>query len=341
MIQLAINFMDIIYVPLAYILKFLFWIIGDYGWAILAFSLLTKLLMLPMGIKGEKSRLRMNAIQPKMRKLQEKYQNDTRNPKYQQEMQDLYAQEGYNPMSGCLPQLIQFPLIFGLWNAIRRPLSYVCDFSEAKIVEIVNKLLSSGLESPILNRLHTLFDGNDVLKTLKYNEIYIAQAINENTDKVDGLQQLVDGHMMINTKFLGIDLGATASELKGWFLLIPVLAALTSFLVSFISMRINRASTENSDPTAKSMNAVMYTMPLLSLWIGYTMNFGVALYWISSNLLSLVQTVLLAKFVRPKVEAEAAAAAAAAKAKKKKRPKTDPENRTEALPEDTKKKKKK
>jgi len=105
---------------------------------------------------------------------------------------------------------------------------------------------------------------------------------------------------MIDTEFLGINLGESASNhgLFSWFIIIPILAAVSSFLVSFISMRVNRTNDDN--PTAKSMNVMMYTMPLLSLWIGYSMNIGVALYWIATNILSLIQTVLLPRFLQEK-----------------------------------------
>ena len=109
---------------------------------------------------------------------------------------------------------------------------------------------------------------------------------------------------MIQTEVFGINLGDSAQAQEGfwsWFLLVPIIAAATSFLVSFVSMRMNRNRNDaQNDPTAKSMNTMMYMMPLLSLWIGYTMNFGVALYWISSNLFSLLQTLLMPYIVREK-----------------------------------------
>ena len=298
------NLMDIIYVPLALILKGIFLLVGNYGWSILIFAVLMKFVLLPIAVKGEKGRLRMNQMQPKIKKLDEKFHGDKRNPKYQEELQALYKTEGYSPTSGCLPQLIQLPLIFGIWNAVRRPLTYVCNFSEQLIYDVVKTIVNSGRTGGILDKLVTLFtkDGSllsatDVISRSKTSEIYIAQAINENKETIDGLKDLVTGKTLIDTKFMGIDLGVTASDAKGWFLLIPVIAAVTSFLVSFLSAKLTQTNINKNDPAARSMNSVMYVMPLFSLWIGYSMNFGVALYWISSNLLSLAQTILLRKFV--------------------------------------------
>ncbi len=309
------SIMDIINVPLGLILQGIYWVLGNYGWSILVFALLAKLLLLPSSIKGQKNQIRMQEIQPKMKRLADKYHNDNRNPKYQEELQALYAEEGYNPMSGCLPTLIQLPLIFGLWNVIRQPLTYICNFSDSNLYQSVKTMVESASNNGAVVKLRELFSayitdgklaeyGDKVQNALDLNQIYIADAINANRNSIDGLNEAIQQKSVINTEFMGINLGETASAhgIWSWFILIPIIAALSSFLVSFISMRVNKSKTESSDPTAKSMNMMMYTMPLLSLWIGYSMNFGVALYWIANNLLSLGQTILLPKFIKKKEE---------------------------------------
>ena len=310
------SIMDIINVPLGLILQGIYWVLGNYGWSILVFALLAKLLLLPSSIKGQKNQLRMQAIQPKMKSLADKYHNDNRNPKYQEELQALYAEEGYNPMSGCLPTLIQLPLIFGLWNVIRQPLTYICNFSDNNLYQAVKTMVESSSDNAAVVKLRELFStyiadgkfaeyGDKLQQSLDLNQIYIADAINSNRTSIDGLNEAIQQKSVIDTEFMGINLGETASAhgLWSWFILIPIIAALSSFLVSFLSMRMNRQKNgENADPTAKSMNMMMYMMPLLSLWIGYTMNFGVALYWIANNLLSLGQTILLPRLIKKKEE---------------------------------------
>lgn len=309
------SLMDIVNVPLGLILQGIYWVLGNYGWSIIVFAILAKALLLPSSIKGQKNQIRMQAIQPKMKRLAEKYHNDSRNPKYQEELQALYASEGYNPMSGCLPQLIQLPLIFGLWNVIRQPLTYICNFSDNNLYQSVKTMVESASTDGAVVKLRELFaqhitDGklatysDKVQQALDYNEIYIADAINSNRNAIDGLNEAIQQKNVIGTEFLGINLGETASAhgIWSWFILIPIIAALSSFLVSYISMKVNRTNTDNNDPTAKSMNMMMYTMPLLSLWIGYSMNVGVAIYWIANNLLSLAQTILLPKLVKKKEE---------------------------------------
>ncbi len=312
------NIMDIINVPLGLILQGIYWLLGNYGWSIIVFAILAKAAMLPSAIKTQKNQLRMQKIQPKMKRLAEKYQNDKKNPKYQEELQALYSNEGYNPMSGCLPQLIQFPVIFGLWNVIRQPLTYICNFSDSNLYKSVKVLVESASNTEAVNNLRNIFtkaeffaDGKlaeyskDLQKVLDVNEIYIADAINNNGG-VDGLNEALNGtKKIIETEFFGINLGDSAANhgILSWFIIIPIIAAASSFLISFISSRMNKAQTDKSDPTAKSMNIMMYTMPLLSLWIGYSMNIGVAIYWISTNLLSLLQVILLHKLVKAPAEA--------------------------------------
>lgn len=294
---------DIISVPLGFVLYLIEWLTSSYGLSIIIFAVLAKLLMLPSSIKMQKNQVRMKELQPKMKQLANKYHNDTRNPKYQQELQDLYTREGYNPMSGCLPTLIQFPLIFALWDIIRQPLTYVCNAGK-NLADAVDIILKKGdLSNPAVQRLSDLMKANEgksaeeIEKVLDMNEILVADAINANPG-LDGLQEaLLHPRTLIDTHFFGIDLNASASAQDGfwsWYLLIPVLAALSSFLVSYISMKINQSG---SDPTGRSMSVMMYMMPLLSLWIGYSMNFGVAIYWISTNLLSLLQTILLPRVI--------------------------------------------
>ena len=325
--------MEIVNVPLGWILYAIHWLLGNYGLSILVFAVIAKLIMLPSSIKTHKNQIKMREIQPKIKKIQEKYHNDNRNPKMQQEMQDLYTREGYSPMAGCLPTLLQFPLIFGLWNVVRQPLTYILDIPDT-LYATTEKLISAGDRT--VASIHTLIDkvggfshvelkpdqsnlqeynahllevekfhlgaNSEALQsTLEMNEIYIADAVNNGG--VEGALETLGGRPpMIDTEFLGINLGETAGDhgWLSWFVLIPILAALTSFLVSFISTKINKAQMEG----AKGMGAMMYLMPLLSLWIGFTMNIGVALYWISTNLLSIVQTVLLPKFLERKPATE-------------------------------------
>lgn len=115
--------LDIIANPMGQLMLWLYNFIGDYGYAIVAFTLITKVILLPINIKQTQSTKRMNEMQPKMKALQEKYKNDK--TKMNEKLMELYKEEKYNPASGCLPSLIQLPIVIALFNVLRQPAHYV------------------------------------------------------------------------------------------------------------------------------------------------------------------------------------------------------------------------
>jgi YidC/Oxa1 family membrane protein insertase len=115
--------------PMGQLLKWIVQFVGDYGYAIIVFTIITKLLLLPINIKQTHSTKRMNEIQPKMKALQEKYKNDKE--RLNKELMELYKEEKYNPASGCLPALIQLPIVIALFNVLREPVKFVFGTEEA------------------------------------------------------------------------------------------------------------------------------------------------------------------------------------------------------------------
>ena len=134
-----------IYIPFGLLFKGLYYLIGNYGVAIIVFALIAKLAMIPFAVKQEKNRLLMLSVQPKMQQLQAKYKGNTRDPKYAEEMQNLYQNEGYSPMKGCLPSLLQLPIIWAIWTAIRNPFSYIFNFSNELINKIAETLYNANI----------------------------------------------------------------------------------------------------------------------------------------------------------------------------------------------------
>ena len=300
--NLLSNLMDIIYIPLGLIFKLCYLIFSDYGLAILMFAFIARLAMLPFGIKNERNRLKMMSVQPKMAQLQAKYRGNTRDPKYAQEMQELYEKEGYNPMSGCLPQLIQLPLIWAIWNAIRRPLSYICDISVERIREIAMVMYNNGFLAGV-----NIKEGyteeqikNAVNSWVGVNEIGLASQIAQHKELVADL--LPHTYRDINFTLLGIsgvDLGATPSW-SNWTLIIPIISGISSLLVGVITQKMNAPKDEKAKQAKKpfnSMNAILYIMPLISIWIGFSFSIAVGFYWIVSNIFSLLQAIILPKIM--------------------------------------------
>lgn len=298
------NIFDIVNIPIAFILKLCYMVVQNYGLAIIMFAILTKLLLLPLSIKSEKGRIKMQAIQPKLNALQAKYKGNTKDPKYAEEMQRIYTEEGYSPMSGCLPTLIQFPVLLSLWNAIRNPLLYINELGQNTISKIAQVFYENNIFSEKVNTqiAQILEKGNEISTWSSTNQVIIANEIPAHMDLVQDL--VPKGFEPINMEFFGLNLGATPEFGWNWTVLIPIVVCLTSFLTSFISMRRTKTNSSGGDEaTQKSMNTMLYIMPLFSLWVGFSMSIGISIYWFMSNVLSLLQVVLLPMFIKPpKVE---------------------------------------
>ncbi|MFA0814995.1 MAG: YidC/Oxa1 family membrane protein insertase [Anaerofustis sp.] len=129
--------MTFLYQLFGTILRFIYDLIGNYGWSIVIFSLFAKIITLPLTIKQTRSMQMMQYINPKMTELQKKYANNKE--KLNEEMMKLYQQYNYSPLSGCLPLLIQMPILMGLWGALRNPELYV--FSSAEFANISQNFL--------------------------------------------------------------------------------------------------------------------------------------------------------------------------------------------------------
>ena len=121
-------------VPFAWVLRTFYELTGSYGWALVLFTIVVKLITLPFQMKSKKSMMRMNLFQPKVKEIQTKYAN---NPtRMNEEMQLLYTQEGVNPMSGCLWSFLPFPILIALYSIIRQPLSRFMMLSKDVVTEI-------------------------------------------------------------------------------------------------------------------------------------------------------------------------------------------------------------
>lgn len=296
------NLMDIINVPLALLLKLCYMLVNNYGVAIILFAIITKAILFPLGIKSEKSRLQQVAMQPKINALQQKFKGNTKDPKYNEELQALYNAEGFSPFAGCLPQLIQLPLIIGLWNAIRQPLTYISGLGQKTLYTVVHTLYDNGVANIVSEVEKYLVDGvldpDKVVSWLKSSEIRLATIIGEgsNMELLSGV--LPEDFELINMSFFGLNLGMKPSDygILALTTLIPILSGVTSFLTSLISQKINGTSDNSQNG---SMNMLLYTMPLISIWLGYSFPIGVGIYWIASNLLNMLQTLLLKLVVKP------------------------------------------
>ncbi len=256
------------------VLKFIYQFVDNYGLAIILFSVLMKLLILPLNIKQQKSMEEMRKIQPELTKLNKKYQHDKE--KLQKETMKLYEQHHVNPAAGCLPMLIQFPIIFALYRVINRPMSYIMGLSVdtiRKIVETMNWNIDVSTDN-----------------LLMMHEIEIANKMTP--DVIQTLGDLVpEGLKTIDFTFFGLDLAAKPQWNQFDFLwIIPVLAVITTFLTSKVTMIAQPSNTGGAGDQAASMNkSMMLIMPIMTGYFCFLMPSGVGLYWIVNNILAILQ----------------------------------------------------
>ena len=267
-------------VPFAWLTRLFYSLTGSYGLAILLFTLVVKLVLLPFQLKSKKSTLRMNRLQGKRKEIETRFANNRE--RQQQELADLYAREGINPASGCLWSFIPVPILFALYSIIRLPLRYFMSMSTETIEEVRSLAATLGYEA--------------AAGRTGYDQIYLAKFVHENWSSFQGkFRGLID----LDYNFLGMDLADRGNTVisqfpgGGWpvwgVLLLPVIAALVQLALSLITMK-SSAATDNG-----SGKMMMYMMPLLTVWMGFSFPAALSVYWIANSGFSVLQELFLNK----------------------------------------------
>ncbi len=281
--------------PFGVLMLFLYNLTKNYGVAIILFALVVKLLLLPPQLKSKKSMMHINRMTPKLQELEKKYGNDQQ--RYQMEMAKLYKEEGVNPMGGCLWSLLPFPILIALYQAIRYPLTIMMRVPEALLEEggaIFQKMLALGYTAPTGRMQY-------------YEQLYQSKFITEHFEQFAGIS---DRLQTINYNFLGLDLSQTPtftfwnwdfSDPAKWLpslglFMIPVISA----LLSWISMKTANAG--SPQPEQQSMKIMNLMMPLMSLYICFTMPAVMGIYWIAQSVFAIAQDVILGKVFTKKFD---------------------------------------
>ena len=282
-----------------YILNFIYQFIQNYGVSIILFSILLKLILLPLSIKQQKTMKKTAKIQVKVKEIQEKYKNDQ--IKMNQEMMDLYKKENMSPFSGCLTSIIQIVLLFAIFGLVRNPLTYMKKIDATTIENYKNEIKQELGENSI---------------STNYPEISIVKYVNNNKEKSDVAY--------INMNFLGLDLSSVPQEnyKDPKVYIIPILYVLTSML----SMKISTNTTnKNKDKDVKIENIkeskelkkegeefdmakqmtknMSWFMPIMAVSISIIAPLGLALYWLVNNILMIFERIILDRILDSKEEA--------------------------------------
>lgn len=288
-----------------YLLNFVYNIIGNYGWAIIVFSIIIKIVMIPFSIKQQKTLKKNNKLQAKMKEIQFKYKNDPE--RLNQATMQLYKEENVSPFSGCFSAIVQFVLLISIFYLVRSPLTYM-----------------KKIDKEVVDKYYTILQEENLSTGSGYPEIEIIREAktlenleNEKIDKEE-LKKLE-----INMEFLGLDLSQIPSKNKSdWkVFIIPILYV----VVSFVSMRISlgtqgkkkkdknkllnedNSKQEEKDADAagdmqEAMEQVNQNMsmmfPIMYLAVAIIAPLGLALYWLVNSLLMIAERLILNKVIK-------------------------------------------
>ena len=287
-------------IPFAALLRLFYNLTGSYGLSLIFFTLVIKLVLLPFQMKSKKSMIRMNRMSGKMQEIQKKYAN---NPaKQQEETQKLYAEQGVNPMSGCLWSLLPMFFLIALYAIIRQPITHFMMLDASVVDSALTALQTAGID--ISNIAIAAKDGT--MQVTAFGQIMMVNAINT---QLPDFAATIPGWISVNYSFLGMDLSVLPTNVIKNFtftwsnigvVLMPVISAGLSLLMSMASM----TGQSKQGPAASQMKMMMWMMPLMSLWIGFTLPAALCVYWIAQSAFSAIQEWYMGKFYNQKIEEE-------------------------------------
>ena len=291
---------DIINVPAGWVLRFCNTIVqNQYVFALFLFAIVIEVLLLPLGIKQQKNSIRQARLRPKELAIRKKYAGSNSKQSQQhmtQEIQEMYQKENYSPLSGCLPLLIQLPIMIALYNIVMNPLKYICGLSEDAIAQILTIVktfpqYADSLKSVTATRTIELLGAVKTIMTENGAEVF--EAVDGFASKVPTVEYLPN-----LTLFGAVNLAEIPSFVPlSWLTLIPVL----TFLVYFLSMKFTRKFSFQANLAANdqaqgcSNNMMDITMPLMSVFITFQVPAAIGVYWIFKSIIGTGKTFLLHK----------------------------------------------
>jgi len=304
----------IITVPFGYLLDWLYQFTNNYGLALIFFAIIVRLVLMPISAKSKKSTMKMSRLQPRIQEIQKKYENDKQ--KQNEAIQKLQQEEGATMgCGGCLWSFVPLLILIPLYAVIRQPIRYMLHESADTVAAIIDALKAAD---------SSLFSGNAF-----YDELIAARHISQYKDVIEAAGITLSNPATLeglNFTFLGIDLGMqpTIPFLgAGWtwdwsFIgaaLIPLLSAGSQLLSMWLGQKANDSvvtdekglqdkETAKKSYTAQSMKMTMWMMPLMSLWIGFSVPAALSLYWFIGGVAAMIENHFMTKHYRKIYDAE-------------------------------------
>lgn len=287
---------EIFGIPFGYLMMWIFDLVQNYGVAIILFTLVTRIILLPMNYKTQKNSARMQMLNPKLAKIRKSYKDNQQ--KMQEEQMKLYQEEGVNPMGSCLPAVIQMILLFGVLDVVYKPLTHILRFAD--------KTISSARD------VASTLGGVQIRSTDLRNELRILNVFNNHSG---GFSEIGEdfaekvGDFYEKFSFLGINLGQIPAKPTAWnewsqvgLFLIPFIAGLAQLAYSLYS-QIHQKRKNPDMPSMGLANVLIFSMPIVSVLIAFKVPAGVGFYWIFSSLFGLLITYCLNCYFDKKIDA--------------------------------------
>lgn len=284
-----------------YLLNFINNFVGNYGLAIILFTVLIKIIMLPLSIKQQRTMKKSTELNEKIKVLQFKYKNDPE--KLNREMMDLYKKENMSPFSGCLSTIAQFILLISIFYMVRCPLTYMEKINNDQINTYVQQLKDGGIT------VNQAYSEIDIIRELDY--------LKEKMPEDEGLNKI-----NLNMNFCGLDLSKIPQQnLNDWTVyIIPALYIISTFISMKITTSMQKKSKKNDgviditekeekdskeeeknemeDMMEQSNRMMSWMMPIMSVSISLVAPLGLALYWLVNNILMIGERLVLNKIIK-------------------------------------------
>lgn len=281
--------------PFGWIMRLIYLWVNNYAFAIVLFTVFTKLILFPISYKQQKNTARMQRINPKLEKLRKKYKDDQQ--KLQEAQMKLYQEENVNPGASCLPMFLQFFILFGVLDVVYKPLSY--------ILRMKNDIISACYEvvkniDPDLAKQGTSLRQELIVLSGHHHD---AGAFGQALAGTDFSAQMTEFYTRFN--LFGLNLG----EVPDWHLnihslssiglfMIPVASGVLQLILTIYTQAVQKK--RNPDmPNMGCMNVMLYVMPLFSVWFAFQVPAGVGFYWVCSSFFALIQTIGLNMWFTP------------------------------------------
>lgn len=294
---------------LRWILDLIYSLVGNYGWSVLIFTLLIRIFLMPLDIKSKRSMKKMQLVQPRIDELNKKYANDKE--KLNKKMQEIYQKERISPLSGCLPMLIQLPILFAMFAVMRE----IAD--EETVAMILN--IKENVEAGIANfkpQLQSILWIKNVFQPDSFMSTVVPAAGDALATITKASGQMTVEMIDAAKAFLQTDAYRTWADAYGnaivysapllmWtinipqvfngYFLLPIMSAVSQF---FANKFMNAGQQQTQTQQQNSSNAIMkWFFPLFSLWICASSNAAFALYWVFINFFQIIQQFIIGKII--------------------------------------------